>query len=93
MAKRWTLPPLSPTIVTGRSASFVRFARTAGKEIYTGDPTKVAAIIVDVTRMSDPPLRLALGDDAYSAIDAALQQRLGELGRYRELSGSIALAD
>ena len=54
---------------------------------------KVASIIVDLTRMSDPPLRKALGEDAYTAIDVALQGRLRELGNYGDLSCSVALAD
>lgn len=77
---------------TGPVAEFRRYAG-GGDEVYTGDPAKVASIIADVTRMPDPPLRLALGEDAYTAIDAALQARLRELGRYRELSCSVAIGD
>ena len=73
-------------------AEFRRLA-AGGDESYTGDPVKVASIIVGVTRMSDPPLRLALGEDAITAIDAALQGRLRELEKYRELSCSVTLAD
>ena len=53
---------------------------------------KVASIIVDVTPLPAPPLRLALDNDPYTAIDTALHERLRDLSRYRELSGSIAYA-
>ncbi len=82
-----------PDYCDGPVAEFRKFVNGAGDETFTGDPVKVASIIVDVTRMSDPPLRLALGNDAYTAIDTALHERLRELNRYRELSGSIAHAD
>ncbi len=76
----------------GPVAEFRRYA-AQGDDVSTGDPGKVASIIVEVTKMSEPPLRLALGLDAYTVIDTALQERVRELARYRELSCSIALAD
>ena len=82
-----------PDYCDGPVAEFRQFADGAGDETYTGDPDKVASIIADVTRMPDPPLRLALGNDAYTAIDTALHERLHELNRYRELSGSITYLD
>jgi hypothetical protein len=63
---------------TGPVAEFRRYAG-GGNEVYTGDPAKVASIIVDVTKMTEPPLRLALGCDAYTAIESTLQERLREL--------------
>jgi NAD(P)-dependent dehydrogenase (short-subunit alcohol dehydrogenase family) len=72
-----------PDYCDGPVAEFRKFATGAGNETYTGDPVKVASIIADVTRMSDPPLRLALGSEAYIAIDTALHERLRELNRYR----------
>jgi hypothetical protein len=71
-------------------AEFRKYA-AGGDEVYTGDPAKVASAIVSVTRMSDPPLRLALGLDAYTLIEAALHKRLHELAEHGELSRSIAL--
>jgi NAD(P)-dependent dehydrogenase (short-subunit alcohol dehydrogenase family) len=58
-------------------------------EVYTGDPARIASIIVDVARMPCPPLRLALGCDAYDAIDTALRRRLDALALHRELSCSV----
>jgi NAD(P)-dependent dehydrogenase (short-subunit alcohol dehydrogenase family) len=77
---------------TGPVAEFRRYAG-GGNEVYTGDPAKVASIIVDVTKMTEPPLRLALGCDAYTAIESTLQERVRELAHYRELSCSVAHAD
>jgi len=74
----------------GPMAKFREFA-AGGDEVYTGDPAKVASAIAGVTRMSDPPLRLALGVDAYTLIEAALHKRLHELAEYGELSRSISL--
>ncbi|SNY74545.1 SDR family NAD(P)-dependent oxidoreductase [Paractinoplanes atraurantiacus] len=46
-----------------------------------GDPARVADAIVAVTEMPDPPLRLAVGDDAVAGIRASLHARLAELDR------------
>jgi len=83
--------PLAP-YNAGAVAELRRHAK-GGNEVYTGDPAKIASVIVDVTRMPEPPLRLALGRDAYEAMDAALQRRLGELAQYRELSCSVSHSD
>jgi hypothetical protein len=37
---------------------------------------QLARSVVTLTRMSEPPLRLVIGADAYSVIDLALQDRL-----------------
>jgi NAD(P)-dependent dehydrogenase (short-subunit alcohol dehydrogenase family) len=56
----------------------------------TGDPARIAAVIDDLTRMPDPPLRLTLGADAHAAVRAALVERLAALDGQRELAASVA---
>src|SRR5262245_37636044 len=58
------------------------FCRIAGAEdSYTGDPAKLASRVVEATRMSEPPLRMVVGDDAYIAIHSALRERLSALSK------------
>jgi NAD(P)-dependent dehydrogenase (short-subunit alcohol dehydrogenase family) len=53
-----------------------------------GDPSKGAKVILEVAGMAEPPLRLALGSDAVTGIEAADRKRLEELARFRALSES-----
>ena len=51
-----------------------------------GDPAKAAAAILDALATDEPPLRLALGDDAVAAIGSALDARREELETWATLS-------
>jgi NAD(P)-dependent dehydrogenase (short-subunit alcohol dehydrogenase family) len=51
-----------------------------------GDPAKAAAAIVATLGEDDPPLRLALGDDAVDALRGAYESRLAELARWEQRS-------
>ncbi len=51
-----------------------------------GDPARAARAILAVAAMESPPLRLALGSDAVTAIERVEHARLDELARWRELS-------
>ncbi|MFL6807820.1 MAG: short-chain dehydrogenase/reductase, partial [Bradyrhizobium canariense] len=53
-----------------------------------GDPAKAAAVVLKLVEMDRPPLRIALGSDAVSAIAATDRQRLEELEKWRALSAS-----
>jgi hypothetical protein len=44
-----------------------------------GDPAKAAAAILDALATAEPPLRLALGNDAADAITASLETNTAEL--------------
>jgi NAD(P)-dependent dehydrogenase (short-subunit alcohol dehydrogenase family) len=55
-----------------------------------GDPAKAAAAILAALDADEPPLRLALGDDAVDAIAAALDARRGELEAWSAVSLSTA---
>jgi hypothetical protein len=67
-----------------------RWMESADSTVYTGDPAKLAAVIYDISRQPDPPLRLTLGADAYDAIHTALTARLGALEAQRDLAASVA---
>ncbi|MCS0495581.1 SDR family NAD(P)-dependent oxidoreductase [Ancylobacter sp. MQZ15Z-1] len=51
-----------------------------------GDPARAAAAILALTATREPPLRLALGSDAYAAILKADRERCDAMLRWRELS-------
>jgi hypothetical protein len=51
-----------------------------------GDPTRTAAVLLQIAAMSDPPLRLLLGSDAYTAAELSALQRLESDRKCREVS-------
>lgn len=53
-----------------------------------GDAVKVAGAILDTAAQASPPLRLALGSDAYGAMHRALSERLAELEGQKQLASS-----
>lgn len=53
-----------------------------------GDAQKVAAAIIATADQPNPPLRLALGSDAYAAMHRALSERLAELEGQKEIAAS-----
>jgi len=71
----------TPASATRRAAES-RFAR------YRGDLAKMAAAIADAAVCPEPPLRLALGSDAYRLIQNALTVRLVELAGQHGVAAS-----
>ncbi|HAV1913653.1 TPA: SDR family oxidoreductase [Enterobacter hormaechei subsp. steigerwaltii] len=63
---------------------------TAGNELYTLDPNKVAQQIFNLAKCSNPPLRLTLGGDAYEVIHNALTSRLALLESQEHVAKSVA---
>ncbi|MCB4769936.1 SDR family NAD(P)-dependent oxidoreductase [Ancylobacter sp. Lp-2] len=57
-----------------------------------GDPVRAASVVVQIAAMEKPPLRLALGSDAFRALVEADRGRLEELQRWQELSVSTDFA-
>jgi NAD(P)-dependent dehydrogenase (short-subunit alcohol dehydrogenase family) len=57
-----------------------------------GDPDRAAAAILGVIDADDPPLRLALGDDAVDAIRAKHDQLRADLDGWEHVSRSTTLA-
>ena len=51
-----------------------------------GDPAKVAAAIIAVSKADKPPLRLVLGRDAYARAERNDEGRLGELRAWKSTS-------
>jgi hypothetical protein len=60
------------------------------RERSSGAPAKLARAIFDTTRLSQPPLRLTLGADAYDMIHDALKARLDRLESQEALAHSMA---
>ncbi|HWE62894.1 MAG TPA: oxidoreductase [Chloroflexota bacterium] len=52
--------------------------RAATVNTWRGDPARAAAIIVDIVRLDDPPLRLLLGAGAVESAEKASQTRAAE---------------
>ncbi len=53
-----------------------------------GDPTKAAAVILEVASLAEPPLRLLLGRDAVRAAETAALERGKADAKWRDLSAS-----
>jgi NADP-dependent 3-hydroxy acid dehydrogenase YdfG len=56
----------------------------------TGDPRKAAKIIVEAVESENPPFRLPLGQDAFDAIDAKIEQIKQEIAPWRERASRTA---
>lgn len=54
-----------------------------------GDPRKAAEAMVDMVEMDNPPLRLAMGNDAVDAIRNKLTRQLEELTTYEHIARSL----
>ena len=57
-----------------------------------GDPAKLGAALVELSRAQDPPLRLAAGSDAVEYLGGAVEARGKELEQWRTLSTSTDVA-
>src|SRR4051794_36958012 len=58
-----------------------------------GDPAKLAAALVQLTALEQPPLRFAAGADAVATFQQKAQELLAEADAHRELSSSLAHDD
>ncbi|KAA0094127.1 SDR family oxidoreductase [Mycolicibacterium sp. P1-18] len=70
-----------------------RQLREMDPNALTGDPDKIAAIVYQTTRQSDPPVRLTLGGDSYDAVRVAMTERLTALEDQRAVAESVAVGD
>jgi NAD(P)-dependent dehydrogenase (short-subunit alcohol dehydrogenase family) len=64
--------------------SLARFSTLSPEAI--GSPELVADVIVAVVGMDEPPLRLAVGEDAVAGIRASLESRLAELDKWARIA-------
>ncbi|WP_232665773.1 SDR family NAD(P)-dependent oxidoreductase [Pseudonocardia sp. TRM90224] len=79
-----TIPPVSAPY----QQTVGERARLMPTTTMTGDPAKVAQVVLDVAAMAEPPLRLLLGSDAYRYGTAAGRALAESDERWRELSVS-----
>ncbi|MER5967772.1 oxidoreductase [Streptomyces sp. NPDC002057] len=56
-----------------------------------GDPAKAAKAIVDITEVTEPPLRLQLGADAIERVEAKLDRVRRELDEWRHVALSTGI--
>lgn len=56
-----------------------------------GDPAKLAAALVTLAALKEPPIRFAAGVDAVQAFEAKAQALLAQAEAHRSLSSSLAL--
>ncbi len=71
---------------TGRLKSF--FAAASMKEVAPGDPAKLAKAVIEIALHKDPPLRLALGSDAYKGIKNKMESVSKELDKWTDITFS-----
>lgn len=74
-------------------AGDVRRAIANGDFPIKGDVDKTVQAMIDVTASEQPPLRLAMGSDAYTDMRASLVSRLAALDAQKELALSSEAAD
>ena len=53
-----------------------------------GDPAKGARAMWDIANLDDPPLRIVIGSDAYTAINNKIKQYSELYPKYEQLSNS-----
>ncbi|MBT2551756.1 SDR family oxidoreductase [Arthrobacter sp. ISL-5] len=56
-----------------------------------GDPAKLAAALVTISAMDEPPVRFLAGADAVRAAEQKAADLIAQANAHRELSGSLAL--
>ena len=57
-----------------------------GRDAMRGDPAKMAQALLQISALSDPPLRILLGTDAVFVADLVAKQRAAEDAKWRPLS-------
>ncbi|GEK21423.1 SDR family oxidoreductase [Cellulomonas xylanilytica] len=68
-------------------------AWTAMNGQQSGDPAKLAAALVQLAALDDPPLRFAAGADAVGAFEQKAQDLLDQAHAHHDLSSSLAHDD
>ncbi|WP_321887725.1 SDR family NAD(P)-dependent oxidoreductase [Paraburkholderia bannensis] len=60
-----------------------------GDEFISGDPVKMASAIYTVSQLPEPPLRTALGGDAYAVLEGSYTRNLEALRAQKEFASSV----
>jgi len=81
-----TIPPVSDPYQPTVGARVRMIEARSGQE--AGDPAKAAKVILELTELDEPPLRLLLGSDAVRYAGAADQARIDSDTKWRALSES-----
>jgi NAD(P)-dependent dehydrogenase (short-subunit alcohol dehydrogenase family) len=81
-----TAPPVSPDY--DQTVGEMNRYRESTVSTWRGDPVRAAKIILDITRLDDPPLRLLLGAGAVESARKASDARAAEAGRWAAVSQS-----
>ena len=81
-----TIPPVSDPYQPTVGARVRMIEARSGQE--AGDPAKAANVILELTELDEPPLRLLLGSDAVRYAGAADQARIDSDAKWRALSES-----
>ncbi|WP_432485612.1 SDR family oxidoreductase [Kineococcus esterisolvens] len=86
---------VAPALAAYEGTPAAQFVRGEGIPLAAvpGDPRKVAAAMIRVAELPDPPRRQALGSDADAMIRATLQQRLADMDAQREIALSTDADD
>lgn len=74
------------------TAGVTRNAVSARSGSQPGDPAKAVAVIIDAVESNAPPLRLPLGPDAFSRIDAKVARLGQEMNRWRQAASDTQFA-
>jgi NAD(P)-dependent dehydrogenase (short-subunit alcohol dehydrogenase family) len=80
--------PRDPDYAESVGKALEWFADLAGKQ--PNDPGRVAEAIVEAVESDEPPLRLALGDEAMEAIREKLDGQLADLDAWEKVGASTA---
>ncbi|WP_209305812.1 hypothetical protein [Mycobacterium sp. PS03-16] len=83
----------SPPYQTGAVGTVRDALENADRNILTADPSKVATLIYDTTRVPNAPRRLTLGRDSYESVHRALTGRIAALESQRALAEFVNLTD
>lgn len=70
------------------TAGAMRQLAAAANGTQSGDPARLAAVLMDLLDMPDPPTRLPLGSDAVAAIEAKNAATAELLDQWRDVSAS-----
>jgi NAD(P)-dependent dehydrogenase (short-subunit alcohol dehydrogenase family) len=81
--------PTNPDYEESVGKALERFADLAGKQ--PNDPRRVAEAIIAAIASPEPPLRLALGEEAVQAIREKLDHQSADLATWEELAASTAV--
>lgn len=71
----------------------VSAAMHTADQLAANDTDKVARLVIDLTKLPEPPLRLLVGPEAYAYATAAARAQLAQDERWRELSVSTVADD